>query len=760
LKGTDGTDQGTGLVRGRGTPAAPEGVKPPILAVGDLWGGLAAMLVALPSSIAFGIATFTVMGLEHKAEGALAGMLGAAALGLVAALVGRSKGLISAPCAPAAAVLSASIADLAAGKFGAPLTPDRILPLVALTALLAALLQVLYGALKWGRLIKFIPYPVVSGYLSGVGVIIALGQLPKLLGLPKETSLGKGLISPGLWRWESLVVGLVTMVVVFLAPRFIQRVPAAILGLLGGLGTYFALGLVDPSLLTLTGNPLVIGAVELPPSFLDAVAARATSLVHFDLASLSLVIYPALTLSVLLSIDTLKTTVGLDSVMKHRTDADRTLIGQGVGNLAAVFTGGMPGSGAMGPSMVNVTSGAVSFKAGVIEGLLVLLVLLFLTPLISWIPVGALAGILLVIAWRMFDKQAFHLLKHPSGRFDFLVTAAVVAVAVADDLITAAGVGVGLAILLFIRDLVRRTVLRRKLYLTHFRSKTHRLPEERAVLDRDGDQGVFCELQGNLFFGTTDQLFTILADDLKLRKYVLLDMRRVQSMDYTAAHLFEQMNNQLEERGGRLLFCGMPSGLMIEKNFVRYLKELGVAGGRRGVLIMDTMDGAIEWIENRILHDAGVRHSDGNPPLEVGEFAIFRGFDGDAMARLESCAETRSYRRGDKIFDQGDQDDDLFLVRRGSVRILMHLEGGLNHHLATIGRGDFFGELAFLDRRTRSAEAEAKEPTELYVLSRAKLEARFADRQNLGVRFFSRLALVIAERLRQADADLRVLEER
>ena len=740
-----------------GEPQAP---KAPILAVGDLWGGLAAMLVALPSSIAFGIATFTVMGLEHKAEGALAGMLGAAALGLVAALVGRSKGLISAPCAPAAAVLSASIADLAAGKFGAPLTPDRILPLVALTALLAGLLQILYGALRWGRLIKFIPYPVVSGYLSGVGVIIALGQLPKLLGLPKGTALGKGLTSPDLWRWESLVVGLVTMVVVFLAPRLIRRVPAAILGLLGGLGTYFALGLLHPALLSLKGNPLVIGAVELPPSFVDAVATRATSLMHMDLASLSLVIYPALTLSVLLSIDTLKTTVGLDAVMKHRTDADRTLMGQGAGNLAAVLCGGMPGSGAMGPSMVNVTSGAVSYRAGVIEGLLVLLVLLFLSPLISWIPVGALAGILLVIAWRMFDKQAFHLLKHPSGRFDFLVTAVVVVVAVADDLITAAGVGVGLAILLFIRDLVKGTVLRRKLYLTHFRSKNLRLPDERAVLDRDGDQGVFCELQGNLFFGTTDQLFTILAEDLKKRKYILLDMRRVQSMDYTAAHLFEQMNNQLEERGGRLLFCGMPSGLMTEKNFVRYLKELGVAGGRRGVLILDTMDGALEWIENRIIHDAGIRRNDENPPIDIREFAIFRGFDEDALGRLESCAESRSYQRGQKVFDQGDQDDDLFLVRRGSVRILMHLEGGLRHHLATIGRGDFFGELAFLDRRTRSAEAEAKEPTELYVLSRAKLEERFADRQDLGVRFFARLALVIAERLRQADADLRVLEDR
>ncbi len=754
--------------RGRGDPSAPGGAgegtpragKAPLLSAGDLWGGLAAMLVALPSSIAFGIATYTVMGLEHAAEGALAGMLGAAALGLVSALAGRSKGIISAPCAPAAAVLSASIADLAAGKFGAPLTHDRILPLLALTALLAALLQILYGTLKWGRLIKFIPYPVVSGYLSAVGIIIALGQLPKLLGLPKGTPLGKGLLAPGLWRWESLAVGVATMVLVFVAPKLTAKVPAAIVGLAGGIATYFALGLVEPSLLVLDGNKLLIGRVELPPSFLDSLSVRAQFFLHMDLASLSLVIYPALTLSILLSIDTLKTAVGLDAVTKSRTDADRTLVGQGAGNLASVLVGGMPGSGAMGPSMVNVTSGAQSFRAGMIEGVLVLLVLLFLSPLIAWIPVGSLAGILLVIAWRMFDKQAFHLLKYPAGRVDFLVTAAVVVVAVVDDLITAAGVGVGLAILLFIRYLIKGTVLRRKAYLNQFSSKTQRAHDEKLILEHLGDQGVFCELQGNLFFGTTDQLFTLLADDLKTRTYILLDMRHVQAMDYTAAHLFEQMNARLEERGGRLLFSGMPSGLMSERDFERYLKELGVAGGKRGVLIMETMDGALEWMEDRIIDGAGLRRGDDGPLLEIGDFHLFKGFDEEALARLEECAERRSFERGQRVFSQGDQDDELFLIRRGSVRILINLEGGLHHHLATIARGNFFGELAFLDRRTRSADAEAKEPTDIFVLSRSRLEGRFGDRQELAARFFARLASVIAERLRQADAELRVLEER
>ena len=154
------------------------------------------MLVALPSSVAFGVLTYTVIGPEYAGAGAMAGILGAAALGFVAPLVGQTAGLISAPCAPAAAVLSALVAGLLGGKAGAALAPASILPLLALTALLAAGLQVFYGVIGGGRLIKFIPYPVVSGYLSGVGVLIALGQLPKLFGLPKGIPLLQGLISP------------------------------------------------------------------------------------------------------------------------------------------------------------------------------------------------------------------------------------------------------------------------------------------------------------------------------------------------------------------------------------------------------------------------------------------------------------------------------------------------------------------------------------------------------------------------------------
>jgi len=336
----------------------------------------------------------------------------------------------------------------------------------------------------------------------------------------------------------------------------------------------------------------------------------------------------------------------------------------------------------------------------------------------------------------------------------------VVVVSITVDLIAASGVGVALAILLFIRDQIRGSVIRRKHYLCQMSSKTRRLASEREVLNRHGDQGVFCELQGNLFFGTTDQLFSQLEPDLRTKRFILLDMRRVQSMDYTAAHLFEQMHVQLAEHGGQLLFSGMPSGLLEERNFEHYLVQLGVVKEGGGVMISETLDGALEWMEERILEAAGAPKKMEEQLLEVKDFDLFREFDERTLSGLAACMGEISLAQGEKVVSQGGAGDEIFLVRRGSVRIMLPLEGGKRHHLATIGRGNFFGELSFLDRHIRSANVEAKVPTDLYALSRARFNVQSRSDPAIGVQVFARIASAIADRLRQTDAELRVLEER
>ena len=723
----------------------------------EFWGGLAAMLVALPSSIAFGVLVFSVISPQMAGEGAFVGMIGAAALGLTAPLFGRTPALVSAPCAPAAAVLSGLATELVHHGMDA----HRILSLLALTALLSAFLQVLYGLLKGGRLIKYIPFPVVSGYLSGVGVIIALGQLPKLLGLPKGIELRQGITSPDLWQWQGIIVGLITISVMLIAPRITKKIPAAIVGLLAGITGYFALGLFTPSLLSLDANLLVIGPIHSGASFFETVSGRFKSVLEVRIDDLALVAYSALTLSALLSIDTLKTCVVLDALTKSRHDSNRELLGQGMANLTSFFVGGMPGAGTMGPTLVNVTSGGRKTQSGFIEGGLVVLVILALSPLIAWVPIGALAGILLVVAFRMFDWRAFRLLKHAETRFDFAVIAAVVVVAETVGLIAASATGIGLAILLFIRDQIRISVLRRKATLKEIASKTHRLESEYDILKERGDEAAIYELQGNLFFGTTDHLFSELEIDLRTRKWMLFDMRRVQSLDYTAAHLFTLMKERLGERGGELLFSGMPSSLPSGQDLQCYMEKVGLIkenGG--GIRIFETRDEGLEWMENRILETSGRIEKREEQVLDLKEIELLRKTDDATINALRQCVHERSVRAGEKIFATGDSGDEIFLIRCGIVRILLPLKGGKHHHLSTFAQGDYFGEMAFLDHRQRSADAVAKIDCDLYVLSRKEFNDQVYNDAILGVRIFARIASAISLRLRQTDNELCALEDR
>ena len=711
------------------------------------------MLVALPSAIAFGVTIFSPLGGTYAAQGAIAGILGVTALGLVAGAFGGTNRLITAPCAPAAAVLAALAIQLSHDGVEA----GSVVLMLTLMGLICGLLQVAFGAVGLGRLIKYMPYPVVSGYLSGVGLIIILSQIPKLLGLPKEASLWAGLFSPSSWQWQGVIVGLVTVTVMAAAPRFTKAVPAAILALAAGVLAYFALGLADPGLYTLAGNPLVVGALGgSDASFGDAIAGRWKAIGSLDYALLGKLLIPAATLAVLLSIDTLKTCVVLDALTRSRHDSNRELIGQGLGNLASAFVGGVPGAGQMGATLVNMSSGAQTRLSGLIEGALALVAFLILGTFIAWVPISALAGILIVIGVRMFDRSSLHLLRSRATILDFMVIVAVVVVALTVSLIAASGVGIALAIALFIREQIRGSIVHGKAYGNQIHSKRVRLPDEMAILESRGDQTVIFKLQGSLFFGTTDQLYTSLEPELKTRTYIILDMRRVQSVDFTAVHMLEQIEAILHERGATLIFSHLPDQIPSGQDMRQYFDQVGLVKSERDVRIFSELDEALEWIEERLIEEQHLERML-EKPLELREIEVFLGRKESTLAALEACMEKRSYKAGEKIFSQGDTGDEMFLIRRGAVRIVLPLGNKQSHHLATFGRGDFFGEMAFLDPDPRSADALAFSDVDLFVLSRKRFDTLAEEHKRLAIGLILSVARVLSTRLRYANAELRAL---
>ncbi len=723
---------------------------------GDIWGGFAAMLVALPASVAFGVTVYAAVAPHYAAFGALAGVLGAMAIGLITPAFGGTDRLISAPCAPAAAVLTAFAIEMVHRD----IAPSNIVLLMTVLGILTGALQILIGFLGIGRLIKYVPYPVVSGYLSGVGLIIVGSQIPKFAGAPADLTWFTALIAPQHWDWRGLLIGGVTIVAMLFAGRLTKNIPATIWGIFAGILTYAAIALFDASLLTLKDNPLVIGPLGASgKGYLDLITDRWDKIGDLKLAQVAGLIGSALTLAALLSIDTLKTCVVLDRLTRTQHDSDRELTAQGVANIVAASIGGMPGAGTMGASMVNLSSGAKTRISGMLEGVFTVLVALLLGSFVAWIPVATLSGVLIVVGLRMIDTDPLRFLESRSTMLDFSVVLAVVSVALTVDLIAASAVGVVLSILLFVREQVGGSVVRRKSFVGERSSAWYRPENQMQLLDAKGRTAIIFELQGSLFFGTAQQLYRTLEPELPLTKFLILDLQRVQSIDLTAAHTLNLVRDILAEREVPLLLSNVRERLSNGRNMREFLELTGLKPDGENLLFMPTLTAAIEWVESRLLGDQSQASSD-LPPLELHQLDLFKGSKPETLEDLEACLEKKSWLAGESIFVTGDPSDNLYLIRKGEVKVLgtVGREGGIRH-IATYGRGDFLGGLAFLDNYPHSSDAIATRHCEMYVLSLEKFNYLADQHKRIALIMMTKLARMLAIRLRHANNELTLLQD-
>jgi len=720
-----------------------------------MWGGFAAMLVALPSAIAFGVTIFSPLGAEFGAKGALAGMVGVAALGVIAAVFGGTQRLISAPCAPAAAVLSALTLQMTQQGSGVA----AVVMTLFVVALLSSLVQISLGLLRIGELIKYMPFPVVSGYMSGVGLLIVMSQIPKWLALPQGMNWWQGLSAPALWQMPSLLIGAATAGVMLWAPRLSTRVPAVIQGLIAGTAMYWLLALTAwPELTTLHDNPLIIGPLAVGgEDLLDTLTGPWKSLAESGLPQWEQIVFPAMTLAVLLSIDTLKTCVVLDALTGSRHDSNQELIGQGLGNLASALMGGAPGAGTMGATLVNKASGGATYLSGVFQGLWSLLAIVLLTSLIAWLPVAALAALLIVIGFKMIDWHSFQLARSKDTVLDFGVIVLVVIVANTVSLIAASGVGVVLTILLFLREQIHTSTIRRKTFGNKVFSLRVRNQKEREVLALEGSHTVIFELQGSLFFGTTDQLYSAIEPELKTARFVLLDLLRVQSMDMTAGHMIERIRNMLSEKNACLVLARVPEHLPNGRDLRSYVDHIGLLSDNTAK-IFNEYDEALEWIEDETLKIAGHAHVSAEG-LPLSKFDVFHRMNSAELQALDACKQVRTYAEGDLVFAADSEGHELMLISRGEVKVSLPVVDGQTIHLATFSRGQFFGEMSFLDGRAHSADVHASHDTELIAIDRRAFAKVAVADPMLSIRVMRALALAIADRLRHANAELREMRQ-
>ena len=393
---------------------------------GDISGGLIAGIIALPLALAFGV---------QSGLGAAAGVYGAIAVGILAAALGGTPTQCSGPTGPMT-VVSASIVAYAVAAFG---DIDGGLGLILMCFLVGGLFQIGLGLMGVGRYIRYFPYPVVSGFMSGVGVIIILLQLWPLLGSksPKSTievltRIGEPLAAI---NFAALALGLLTLAVNYLFPRLTKKVPSVLVALL--VGTLAAL--VTGADVPLVGD--IPRGLPMP---------RLAALLDIDASQFTFIVQSGLTLALLGSIDSLLTAVIADNITKTRHDSRRELIGQGIGNAVAAVFGGIPGAGATKGTVVNIKAGGQTRLSGIIHGVFQLAALLGLGTLVGYIPLCVLAGLLISVGVAIIDYRGLKDLRYVP-KSDAAVMIVVLLWTVFGNLIHAVAAGIILASLLFMK---------------------------------------------------------------------------------------------------------------------------------------------------------------------------------------------------------------------------------------------------------------------------------------------------------------------
>lgn len=513
---------------------------------GDLFGGLTAGIVALPLALAFGIQAFGGIDSPDAASiGALAGLVGATMLGMFAAIFGGTPSQISGPTGPMTVVSAALVSSAWAASSG---SLSAVLISMTMAALFCGLFQILFGVIKLGKYVRYIPYPVLSGFMSGIGVIIILQQLYPLVGLKGSGSMIQLLagfptaVATG-FTLAALLLGVGTILIVTLLPLLTKKVPATLVALIV---------MTVVSLFLPKGSVSIIGDIPagLPkPFFLN----DSVTLAGLDwLFILKAAIIPGLTLAGLGSIDTLLTSVVADNITKTKHNSNRELIGQGIGNAVAGLFCGLPGAGATMRTVVNVRSGGRTRLSGVVHALLLLAVMLGLGSLVKYVPLSVLAGILITVGWGIIDFKGFRdLFKIP--RADAVVLIVVFLVTVFVDLLTAVGIGMVIACVLFMKrasDLVEGGYSSQE--MTNF-DKESPWNDEGGMPDTAKHSIYIQRLNGPIFFGTINKFKQVMTDVPVDAKIVIIRMRLVSFMDQSGLYAMETAIKEIQDRGATVL---------------------------------------------------------------------------------------------------------------------------------------------------------------------------------------------------------------
>ncbi len=495
---------------------------------GDIFGGVTAAIVSLPLALAFGVAS---------GIGPIGGLYGAICVGFFAALFGGTPTLISEPTGPMTVVMTAIVASLIATN------PDHGLAMAFTVVMLAGLFQILFGLFKLGKYVTLMPYSVISGFMSGIGVILVILQIAPFLGhpAPKGGVIGTLTALPQLFATlnpPEVMLGAITLAIIFLMPKQLKQiVPPQLIALI--IGTVVSLTLFqDVDIRRIGEIPVGLPPLQLPT---------------FSPGQLTTMLVNAVMLGMLGCIDTLLTAVVADSLTRTEHKSDKELIGQGIGNIVSGLCGGLPGAGATMGTVVNIQTGATSALSGLTRALVLLVVVLGAARLTQPIPMAVLAGIALKVGIDILD-WSFLKRSHKVSLKGSLIMYGVLFLTVFVDLIVAVGVGVFIANILTIQQLseVRSSDVK---LISDTDDDLRLSDEQKRLLDKGAGRVLLFCLSGPMIFGLSKAIARE-HNAMKQSNALVVDLTEVPSMGVTAALAIENVIRDAHDRGLQVYLVG------------------------------------------------------------------------------------------------------------------------------------------------------------------------------------------------------------
>jgi len=495
---------------------------------GDLFGGITTAIIALPLALAFGVAS---------GAGAVAGLYGAICVGFFAALFGGTPTLISEPTGPMTVVMTAVVANMTARN------PENGLAMAFTVVMLAGIFQMIFGVLKLGKYITLMPYSVISGFMSGIGVILIILQIPPFLGEPSP----KGGVVAAVQNLPQIVsnidpaeaiLGALTLAIIFLMPSKVKRfVPPQLVGLI--IGTVVSLVFFSGADIRRIGEiPMGLPQLQMPV---------------FSAGQITTMFLDGVVLGMLGCIDTLLTAVIADSITRTQHKSDKELIGQGIGNLVSGLCGGLPGAGATMGTVVNIQTGATTALSGLTRAIILLVVLLGAANLTEPIPLAVLAAIALKVGIDILD-WSFLKRAHKVSLKATLIMYGVLFLTVFVDLIVAVGVGVFIANILTIERLSNLQAQDVKT-VSDADDEIALSQEEKQLLDQANNRVLLFYLSGPMIFGVSKAIareHTAMED----HDVLILDLSDVPMLGVTASLAIENAIKDAIEEGRHVFIVG------------------------------------------------------------------------------------------------------------------------------------------------------------------------------------------------------------